>query len=188
GAPGPETEISGEKLRFPNSSRETEIWGCQTGGGRPLRAGLSPPLPIRLPGTGAEKSGVCPALEVDLNRTQECLSDGECADNLKCCRAGCATVCQMPNGNPGGPTRGGGWSVKGGGRSSPEAFISLLPLCPHPLLLFLPRKAGFLLQAGHRLPPAQPLTEQLPGKQHVSGQLRCCHDVCGKVSCVTPVF
>ncbi|TEA15391.1 WAP four-disulfide core domain protein 2 [Globicephala melas] len=48
-------------------------------------------------GTGAEKSGVCPALEADLNCTQECLSDGECADNLKCCRAGCATVCQMPN-------------------------------------------------------------------------------------------
>ncbi|XP_030616908.1 WAP four-disulfide core domain protein 2-like, partial [Delphinapterus leucas] len=46
-------------------------------------------------GTGAEKSG--PTLEVDLNCTQECLSDGECADNLKCCRAGCATVCQMPN-------------------------------------------------------------------------------------------
>ncbi|KAB0388956.1 hypothetical protein E2I00_003522, partial [Balaenoptera physalus] len=139
GAPGPETEISGGKLRFLNSSRETEIWGRQTGGGHPLRAGLSPPLRVRLPGTGAEKSGVCPSLEVDLNCTQECLSDGECADNLKCCRAGCATVCQMPN-------------------------------------------------AGHRLPPAQPLTEPLPGKQHVSGQLRCCHNVCGKVSCVTPVF
>uniref|UniRef100_A0A8C0DHG8 WAP four-disulfide core domain protein 2 n=1 Tax=Balaenoptera musculus TaxID=9771 RepID=A0A8C0DHG8_BALMU len=64
-----------------------------------------PPLPVRLPGTGAEKSGVCPTLEVDLNCTQECLSDAECADNLKCCRAGCTTVCQMPNGNPGGPTR-----------------------------------------------------------------------------------
>ncbi|TKC43589.1 hypothetical protein EI555_011944, partial [Monodon monoceros] len=73
----------------------TEIWDRQTGGGHPLRAGLSPPLRVRLPGTGAEKSG--PTLEVDLNCTQECLSDGECADNLKCCWAGCATVCQMPN-------------------------------------------------------------------------------------------
>uniref|UniRef100_A0A8D0T3B8 WAP domain-containing protein n=1 Tax=Sus scrofa TaxID=9823 RepID=A0A8D0T3B8_PIG len=36
-------------------------------------------------GTGAEKSGVCPALEVDLNCRQEFLSDGDCADNLKCC-------------------------------------------------------------------------------------------------------
>ena len=109
------------------NSRETEIWGRQTGGGHPLRAGLSPPLPVRLPGTGAEKSGVCPALEVDLNCTQECLSDGECADNLKCCRAGCATVCQMPNGNPGGPTRGGagrgsgGWEEEGVPSSVPES-------------------------------------------------------------------
>ena len=45
---------------------------------------------------------MCPALEVDLNCTQACLSDGERVANLKCCRAGCATVCQMPSGNPGG--------------------------------------------------------------------------------------
>ncbi|XP_060141558.1 WAP four-disulfide core domain protein 2 [Globicephala melas] len=64
-----------------------------------LFLGLLLPLPLLWPqvSTGAEKSGVCPALEADLNCTQECLSDGECADNLKCCRAGCATVCQMPN-------------------------------------------------------------------------------------------
>ncbi|KAM8776518.1 WAP four-disulfide core domain protein 2 [Rhynchonycteris naso] len=48
-------------------------------------------------GSEAEKTGVCPELEEDLNCTQECRSDGECADNLKCCRAGCATVCLMPN-------------------------------------------------------------------------------------------
>ena len=42
-----------------------------------------------------------------MNCTQECLSDGDCADNLKCCKAGCATVCQMPNGNPRGPAPGG---------------------------------------------------------------------------------
>ncbi|KAI5215940.1 WAP four-disulfide core domain protein 2 [Manis pentadactyla] len=48
-------------------------------------------------GTGAEKTGVCPKVELDLNCTRECLSDGDCADNLKCCQAGCATVCHMPN-------------------------------------------------------------------------------------------
>ncbi|KAF6285078.1 WAP four-disulfide core domain 2 [Rhinolophus ferrumequinum] len=47
--------------------------------------------------TGVEKTGVCPELKEDLNCTQECGSDGECADNLKCCRAGCATVCHLPN-------------------------------------------------------------------------------------------
>ncbi|XP_058893874.1 WAP four-disulfide core domain protein 2 isoform X1 [Kogia breviceps] len=48
-------------------------------------------------GTGAGKSGVCPELQGDLNCTQECLSDAECTDNLKCCQAGCATFCHMPN-------------------------------------------------------------------------------------------
>ncbi|KAM5245875.1 WAP four-disulfide core domain protein 2 [Ctenodactylus gundi] len=50
------------------------------------------------PGSGAEKAGVCPRLREDLNCTQkECQTDGDCADNLKCCRAGCGTVCSMPN-------------------------------------------------------------------------------------------
>ncbi|XP_012513364.1 PREDICTED: WAP four-disulfide core domain protein 2 [Propithecus coquereli] len=48
-------------------------------------------------GTGAEKMGVCPELEANLNCTEECHSDSECADNLKCCPAGCATVCSVPN-------------------------------------------------------------------------------------------
>ncbi|KAK2509434.1 LOW QUALITY PROTEIN: hypothetical protein MC885_012164 [Smutsia gigantea] len=56
-----------------------------------------PPLTVRLPGTGAGKTGVCPEVELDLNCTQDCLSDGDCADNLKCCQAGCAAVCHMPN-------------------------------------------------------------------------------------------
>ena len=99
------------------NSREIEIWGRQTGGGHPLRAGLSPPLRVRLPGTGAEKSGVCPALEVDLNCAQECLSGGEGVADLKCCRAGCATVCQMPSGNPGGLHQAGRETVLVGGRS-----------------------------------------------------------------------
>uniref|UniRef100_A0A8D2BIS0 WAP domain-containing protein n=1 Tax=Sus scrofa TaxID=9823 RepID=A0A8D2BIS0_PIG len=47
--------------------------------------GLPPPPTVHLAGTGAEKSGMCPALEVDLNCRQEFLSDGDCADNLKCC-------------------------------------------------------------------------------------------------------
>uniref|UniRef100_A0A8C3VV25 WAP domain-containing protein n=1 Tax=Catagonus wagneri TaxID=51154 RepID=A0A8C3VV25_9CETA len=39
-----------------------------------------------------ENSGVCPALGVDPNCRQECLSDGECAHDLKCCQGGCATI------------------------------------------------------------------------------------------------
>ncbi|XP_054996220.1 WAP four-disulfide core domain protein 2 [Sorex araneus] len=50
---------------------------------------------------GVEKAGVCPPLEASSNCTQECRSDGDCADNLKCCRAGCASVCHLPNEKPG---------------------------------------------------------------------------------------
>uniref|UniRef100_A0A8I5YPM2 WAP four-disulfide core domain protein 2 n=1 Tax=Pongo abelii TaxID=9601 RepID=A0A8I5YPM2_PONAB len=50
-----------------------------------------------VPGTEAEKTGVCPELQADQNCTQECVSDSECADNLKCCSAGCATFCSLPN-------------------------------------------------------------------------------------------
>uniref|UniRef100_A0A2K6LU34 WAP four-disulfide core domain protein 2 n=1 Tax=Rhinopithecus bieti TaxID=61621 RepID=A0A2K6LU34_RHIBE len=50
-----------------------------------------------VPGTGAQKTGVCPELQADQNCTRECVSDSECADNLKCCSAGCATFCSLPN-------------------------------------------------------------------------------------------
>lgn len=51
---------------------------------------------------------MCPELKEELNCTQECSSDGECADNLKCCRAGCAALCLLPNGNSGWPGAGRG--------------------------------------------------------------------------------
>ncbi|XP_045300408.1 WAP four-disulfide core domain protein 2 isoform X2 [Leopardus geoffroyi] len=57
-----------------------------------LLLGLSP-----VPGREAEKTGVCPQLQADLSCTQECQSDAQCADNLKCCQAGCATICHLPD-------------------------------------------------------------------------------------------
>ncbi|XP_040302865.1 WAP four-disulfide core domain protein 2 isoform X2 [Herpailurus yagouaroundi] len=57
-----------------------------------LLLGLSP-----VPGREAEKTGVCPQLQADLNCMQECQSDAQCADNLKCCQAGCGTICHLPD-------------------------------------------------------------------------------------------
>ncbi|KAM9248281.1 WAP four-disulfide core domain protein 2 [Dugong dugon] len=51
--------------------------------------------------TETQKPGVCPELQGDLNGMEECISDGDCAENLKCCRAGCSAVCVMPNEKPG---------------------------------------------------------------------------------------
>lgn len=66
-------------------------------------------------GEGVEKQGVCPPLEEKSNCTQECHSDGDCADNLKCCPAGCANVCHLPNGNPGAARLGRGAAAVAGG-------------------------------------------------------------------------
>ncbi|XP_037020492.2 WAP four-disulfide core domain protein 2 [Artibeus jamaicensis] len=52
-------------------------------------------------GAEAVKTGVCPKLGKDPNCTLECSSDGECAGNLKCCQAGCAWVCHLPDEKPG---------------------------------------------------------------------------------------
>uniref|UniRef100_A0A452VMK5 WAP four-disulfide core domain protein 2 n=1 Tax=Ursus maritimus TaxID=29073 RepID=A0A452VMK5_URSMA len=64
---------------------------------RPTGLGLRAGLTVRLAGEDAKKPGVCPQLQADLNCTQECLSDAQCAGNLKCCQAGCATRCHLPN-------------------------------------------------------------------------------------------
>nr|KAF6424218.1 WAP four-disulfide core domain 2 [Rousettus aegyptiacus] len=55
----------------------------------------------RVTKTAYKKAGVCPKLQEDLNCTRECNSDRKCPENLKCCRAGCASVCHMPNEKPG---------------------------------------------------------------------------------------
>ncbi|XP_016060270.1 PREDICTED: WAP four-disulfide core domain protein 2 [Miniopterus natalensis] len=87
------------------SGLDNGYWAvCLPGGGHPLGPGLAPPSDRpapRLPGTGAEKPGVCPELKGDLNCTRECGSDGECAQGLKCCQAGCSSVCHLPNEKPG---------------------------------------------------------------------------------------
>ncbi|XP_062969684.1 WAP four-disulfide core domain protein 2 isoform X2 [Cynocephalus volans] len=68
---------------------------CRLG---PLAAALLGLLLLGLrPVTGAEKAGVCPQLQETAQCTQECVSDSECAGNLKCCRAACSSVCSVPN-------------------------------------------------------------------------------------------
>lgn len=98
---------------------ELEIAALGAGGGRPTGLGLRAGLTVRLAGEDAKKPGVCPQLQADLNCTQECLSDAQCAGNLKCCQAGCATRCHLPNGNPGAPGAGRGRARWAGGGGAP---------------------------------------------------------------------
>ncbi|XP_043844733.1 WAP four-disulfide core domain protein 2 [Dromiciops gliroides] len=46
---------------------------------------------------GAEKHGVCPEIQNNHDCPNECSSDGDCPDTLKCCTAGCTSVCIIPN-------------------------------------------------------------------------------------------
>ncbi|XP_006839401.1 PREDICTED: WAP four-disulfide core domain protein 2 [Chrysochloris asiatica] len=48
-----------------------------------------------------QKAGVCPKLAIDQNCTEECFSDGDCANYLKCCRTGCSALCVLPDEKPG---------------------------------------------------------------------------------------
>ncbi|KAG6930119.1 waprin-Phi1, partial [Chelydra serpentina] len=48
-----------------------------------------------------KKEGVCPDAVEGANCTEQCQTDGDCEENLKCCQTGCGWACQMPNVKPG---------------------------------------------------------------------------------------
>ena len=73
---------------------------------------------------------MCPQLQADQNCTQECQSDAQCADNLKCCQAGCATICHLPDGNPGAPRAGPGRALCAGGGRAPGSGQGDAPAAP----------------------------------------------------------
>ncbi|XP_036041138.1 WAP four-disulfide core domain protein 2 isoform X1 [Onychomys torridus] len=64
-------------------------------------------------GAGAEKPGVCPQLQERTDCAKECSTDDHCLDNLKCCQAGCSSVCFTPNGNPSATWQGQGGAAEG---------------------------------------------------------------------------
>lgn len=73
----------------------------------PWSSGTPGPQPGPLPGTSvtlafpvSEKEGECPDTVVEAaNCTEECQTDSDCEENLKCCQTGCGWSCQIPNGN-----------------------------------------------------------------------------------------
>uniref|UniRef100_A0A8C6HRK8 WAP four-disulfide core domain protein 2 n=1 Tax=Mus spicilegus TaxID=10103 RepID=A0A8C6HRK8_MUSSI len=62
-----------------------------------LLLGLLLFTPISVTGADAEKPGECPQLEPITDCVLECTLDKDCADNRKCCQAGCSSVCSKPN-------------------------------------------------------------------------------------------
>ncbi|XP_037771858.1 WAP four-disulfide core domain protein 2-like isoform X1 [Chelonia mydas] len=62
-----------------------------------------------------EKEGECPDTVVEAaNCTEECQTDSDCEENLKCCQTGCGWSCQIPNVKPGScPVVSGGIPLLG---------------------------------------------------------------------------
>ncbi|KAB0383736.1 hypothetical protein FD755_005653 [Muntiacus reevesi] len=165
---------------------------CRLG---PLLAALLLGLLLGLPpvtGAGAEKPGVCPELEGDVNCTKACVSDENCKDNLKCCQAGCATVCQMPNGfiTQGVPFLSE-WLEE-----TPGALLSWgSSVLRAPALLQGKgertgerKKKGSCPKVDSAFPQLGLCRDQCQVDSQCPDLLKCCRNGCGKVSCVTPVF
>uniref|UniRef100_H0XI70 WAP four-disulfide core domain protein 2 n=1 Tax=Otolemur garnettii TaxID=30611 RepID=H0XI70_OTOGA len=150
-------------------------------------------------GTGTEKPGVCPHLDEKAKCTSECKSDSECKDNLKCCQAGCAFICSMPNGNPGdrlgagaGPRRAGrkpgdpGRSFPprpAGGRGTVSSTLS-----ERELGCSVEEKQGSCPQMNSSFPQLGLCQNQCDMDSQCETNMKCCRNGCGKMTCATPNF
>uniref|UniRef100_A0A8C6WBQ0 WAP four-disulfide core domain protein 2 n=1 Tax=Nannospalax galili TaxID=1026970 RepID=A0A8C6WBQ0_NANGA len=155
----------------------------------PPAAGLLGLLLLSLlmaPGTRADKPGVCPELEAGSKCTQECVSDSDCADNRKCCPAGCSSLCSTPNGNP--PRRPGlreaGGTERGGGVLHQR--LAGCQVSTRPPILIRKQKPGSCPNVD--LPQLGICEDQCEIDSQCPGNMKCCRNGCGKVSCVTPRF
>uniref|UniRef100_A0A8C5L2Z6 WAP four-disulfide core domain 2 n=1 Tax=Jaculus jaculus TaxID=51337 RepID=A0A8C5L2Z6_JACJA len=142
-------------------------------------------------GQEAEKTGVCPELQApqaDGNCILDCHSDNDCADNRKCCPAGCSTLCSMPNGNAQAGhlagDRAGPHTAEGGGFREDG----------RPPDLETPAREGVgrIEKPGTcpsvDLPQLGICEDQCQMDSQCPGLMKCCRNGCGKVSCVTPNF
>ncbi|XP_005085078.1 WAP four-disulfide core domain protein 2 [Mesocricetus auratus] len=145
-------------------------------------------LPVT--GAGEEKPGVCPQLQNNTGCVKECSSDTHCLDNLKCCQAGCSSVCSPPNGSP--PPSGLNeeelldptLSVL---HTSPSqgGQVSTLP----PAVV---REEGDLEKQGAcpsvDFPKLGICEDQCQSDSECSDNMKCCRNGCGKMTCATPIF
>uniref|UniRef100_F6R695 WAP four-disulfide core domain protein 2 n=1 Tax=Bos taurus TaxID=9913 RepID=F6R695_BOVIN len=161
---------------------------CRLG---PLLAALLLGLLLGLPpvtGSIAVKPGECPELEGDANCTKACVLDEDCDDNLKCCQAGCATVCQMPN-DVSGESRSSTHSGLFGELLAIDALLSWgSSVLRAPALLQGKDKPGSCPNVDIAFPQLGLCRDQCQVDSQCPDALKCCVNGCGRVSCVTPVF
>ncbi|XP_036041139.1 WAP four-disulfide core domain protein 2 isoform X2 [Onychomys torridus] len=135
-------------------------------------------------GAGAEKPGVCPQLQERTDCAKECSTDDHCLDNLKCCQAGCSSVCFTPNGlneeklrdtvpstNHTSPSEGGQVSTTPLAMAEEESNLEKQGTCP---------SVDF--------PKLGICEDQCQLDKQCPDNMKCCRNGCGKMTCATPTF
>ncbi|EGV98305.1 WAP four-disulfide core domain protein 2 [Cricetulus griseus] len=135
-------------------------------------------------GAGAEKPGVCPQLQSNTDCVKECSSDNNCQDNLKCCQAGCSSVCSPPNGLNEKELRD---TTLAALHTSPSEG-SQVSTTPRPVV----REEGDLEKQGAcpsvDFPKLGICEDQCQVDTQCPGNMKCCRNGCGKMTCATPKF
>ncbi|XP_031229613.1 LOW QUALITY PROTEIN: WAP four-disulfide core domain protein 2 [Mastomys coucha] len=160
-----------------------------------LLLGLLPFNPLSATGE-AEKPGVCPQLEPITGCVEECALDKDCADNRKCCQAGCSYVCSEPNGLSEGELSGTGTELSETGTTTQSAGLAhTTPLSGGQVstkLLAVTRGGGDGEKQGScpsvDFPKLGLCEDQCQADSQCSGNMKCCRNGCGKMACTTPKF
>ncbi|XP_058032713.1 uncharacterized protein LOC131195101 [Ahaetulla prasina] len=152
----------------------------------------------------AEKAGTCPQAELEVpngNCTEECQSDARCEGNQKCCRTGCGTSCQIPDGaviyvkdpcRPYKPTPGRselthlGWLRKQLFRDSCNLLKLHKTLKMIKFRMLVKGKAGSCPNVDMPIPPLGLCTNTCSMDSQCPSNKKCCRNGCGYMTCSTP--
>ncbi|XP_028625594.1 WAP four-disulfide core domain protein 2 [Grammomys surdaster] len=145
--------------------------------------------PLSAIGTGAEKPGVCPQLEPITDCVKECALDKDCADNRKCCQAGCSSICSNPNGLSEGELSGTRTTTLSAGLAHTSPLSGSQVSTKPPAVT---RKGGDREKQGAcpsvDFPKLGLCEDQCQVDSQCSGNMKCCRNGCGKMACTTPKF
>ncbi|CAH6776818.1 WAP four-disulfide core domain protein 2 [Phodopus roborovskii] len=153
-------------------------------------------------GAGAEKPGVCPQLQNNTACVKECSSDNHCLDNLKCCQAGCSSVCSRPKGlkeeelpdtilsadHQDTVLSADHQDTILSAHHTPSSEGGQASTTPPTVV----REEGDLEKQGAcpsvDFPKLGICEDQCQVDSQCSGNMKCCRNGCGKMTCATPKF
>ncbi|XP_038186528.1 WAP four-disulfide core domain protein 2 [Arvicola amphibius] len=146
-----------------------------------LLLGLLLSTPLSGADAGTEKPGVCPQLQESTECVEECSSDNQCLDSLKCCQAGCSFICSLPNGLAEEELRDTSSSVN---HTSPSEGGQVSTMAP--AVAMDEEKQGSCPSVD--FPKLGICEDQCQVDSQCPGNTKCCRNGCGKMTCTTPKF